>query len=90
MPARPTSERSITCDGRLNRCFRTGINVCPPARSFADFALVRQEKADSPDVARCWTQKEPARKLINFKNIPTLQMSAEASFGAPTAQRNSD
>jgi pimeloyl-ACP methyl ester carboxylesterase len=64
------------------------ITYDPPAKSFADFALVRQEKADSPDVARCWTQKEPARKLINFKNIPTLQMSAEASFGAPTAHCN--
>jgi pimeloyl-ACP methyl ester carboxylesterase len=49
---------------------------------------VRQDKADSPDVARCWVQQEPAKKLVNFKNIPTLQMSAEASFGAPTAHCN--
>jgi pimeloyl-ACP methyl ester carboxylesterase len=78
-------------DGDLNKPFGityAPITYDPPARSFADFALVRQEKADSPDVARCWTQKEPARKLINFKTIPTLQMSAEASFGAPTAHCN--
>ena len=37
---------------------------------------------------RCWLQKEPAKKLVNFKNIPVLQMSAEASFGAPTAHCN--
>jgi pimeloyl-ACP methyl ester carboxylesterase len=49
---------------------------------------VRQEKPDAPDLARCWRAKEPAPQLINFKNIPTLQMSAEASFGAPTAHCN--
>ena len=53
-----------------------------------DFKLIRQEKADSPDVARCWVQSEPYHTLVNFNNIPTLQMSAEASFGAPTAHCN--
>ena len=50
--------------------------------------LVRQEKPDAPDLARCWRQKEPPHILINLKNIQTLQMSAEASFGAPTAHCN--
>ncbi len=49
---------------------------------------MRQDKADAPDLARCWEQKEPLKKLVNFRNIPTLQMSAEASFGAPTAHCN--
>jgi pimeloyl-ACP methyl ester carboxylesterase len=49
---------------------------------------VRQDKPDSPDLARCWQQKEPAHKLSNLKAVPTLQMSAEASFGAPTAHCN--
>ena len=53
-----------------------------------DFTLVRQDKPDAPDLARCWEQKEPLHKLVNFKNIPTLQMSAEASFGAPMAHCN--
>ena len=53
-----------------------------------DFGLVRQDTPDAPDLPRCWRQQEPAHKLINFKNIPTLQMSAEASFGAPTAHCN--
>ena len=64
------------------------ITYDPPVKGVEDFGLVRQEKPDTPDVARCWQQKEPAHKLINFKNIPTLQMSAEASFGAPTAHCN--
>ena len=78
-------------DGELGKPFgvtRAPITYDPPVKGVEDFALARQEKADSPDVARCWVQKEPAHKLVNFKNIPTLQMSAEASFGAPTAHCN--
>jgi pimeloyl-ACP methyl ester carboxylesterase len=78
-------------DGELNKPYgltHAPLTYDPPVTGFQDFALVRQEKADSADVARCWTQQEPAHKLANFKNIPTLQMSAEASFGAPTAHCN--
>jgi hypothetical protein len=78
-------------DGELGKPFgvtRAPITYDPPVKGVEDFTLVRQEKADSPDVARCWEQKEPAKKLVNLKNIPTLQMSAEASFGAPTAHCN--
>lgn len=78
-------------DGELSKPFgvsRAPITYDPPVKGIEDFVLVRQEKADSPDVARCWEQKEPLKKLVNFKNIPTLQMSAEASFGAPTAHCN--
>jgi pimeloyl-ACP methyl ester carboxylesterase len=64
------------------------ITYDPPVKSVEDFGLVRQEMSDAPELARCWRQKEPAHKLINLKNIPTLQMSAEASFGAPTAHCN--
>jgi pimeloyl-ACP methyl ester carboxylesterase len=64
------------------------ITYDPPVSGVEDFGLVRQEKPDAPELARCWRQKEPAPKLINFRNIPTLQMSAEASFGAPTAHCN--
>jgi len=78
-------------DGGLSKAFGVTyapITYEPPVKGVEDFGLVQQEKADAPDVARCWRQKEPAHKLINLKNIPTLQMSAEASFGAPTAHCN--
>jgi pimeloyl-ACP methyl ester carboxylesterase len=64
------------------------ITYDPPVKGVEDFGLVRQENPDTPDLPRCWRQQEPPHKLINFKNIPTLQMSAEASFGAPTAHCN--
>ena len=78
-------------DGELSKPFgvsRAPITYDPPVKGIEDFDLVRQEKPDAPDLARCWLQREPAKKLVNFKNIPTLQMSGEASFGAPTAHCN--
>jgi pimeloyl-ACP methyl ester carboxylesterase len=78
-------------DGELGKPFgvtRAPITYDPPVKGVQDFNLVRQDKPDAPDLARCWEQSEPYHKLINFKNIPTLQMSAEASFGAPMAHCN--
>jgi len=78
-------------DGELGKPFgvtRAPITYDPPVKGVEDFTLVRQDKPDAPDLARCWEQKEPLHKLVNFKNIPTLQMSAEASFGAPMAHCN--
>jgi pimeloyl-ACP methyl ester carboxylesterase len=78
-------------DGELAKPFGitySPITYDPPVKGIEDFALVRQDKPDSPDLARCWQQKEPVHKLANLKTIPTLQMSAEASFGAPTAHCN--
>ena len=41
-----------------------------------------QEKADSPDLMKCWRQKEPARPLTNLRNIPVVIISSEASYHA--------
>ena len=78
-------------DGRLAKPFGVTyapITYDPPVKGVEDFELLRQEMPDAPDLARCWRPQEPAHKLVNFKTIPTLQMSAEASFGAPTAHCN--
>jgi pimeloyl-ACP methyl ester carboxylesterase len=78
-------------DGELTKPFGVTyapITYDPPVQGVDDFGLLRQEKPDAPDLPRCWRQKEPAHTLINFRTIPTLQMSAEASFGAPTAHCN--
>ena len=45
--------------------------------------FVRQEKADGPDLARCWRQKEPAKTLVAVGDRPVLYVAAEASFYAP-------
>src|SRR5207302_11324122 len=36
----------------------------PPVTADKPLSFVRQEKADAPDVTRCWRQQEPARKLV--------------------------
>ncbi len=63
---------------------RTPLTFSPPAGP-SGLDIVRQAKADGPGLARCWMQKEPARKLVNFRNIPILVLTAEASFQMPTA-----
>src|SRR5215471_8425919 len=59
------------------------LTYSPPAANASDLAIVRQEKADAPDVARCWLQKTPVRILPNLQKFPTLVITAEASYHAP-------
>lgn len=62
----------------------TPITYAPPVSDPAQ--LVRQEQAapDAPDIARCWTQSEPARQLPNLKGIPIAIVVAQASNLART------
>jgi pimeloyl-ACP methyl ester carboxylesterase len=55
----------------------------PPLSGDAKLAFVRQDKADGPDMTRCWLQEEPARKLKNLANIPVSVIMSEASYHAP-------
>jgi pimeloyl-ACP methyl ester carboxylesterase len=59
-----------------------------PAAGPNGLDVVQQEKPDGPGLVRCWMQKEPARKLVNFKNIPVLLMVGEGSFQAPVGHCN--
>ena len=54
----------------------------PPVADASQLAAVRQDKADGPDLVKCWMQKEPARQLPNLK-MPVLVLTAEASYHAP-------
>ena len=55
----------------------------PPVKDPAEIKFVKQEKADGPDLVRCWEQAAPARKLANLQNIPVLVVQSEASYHAP-------
>ncbi len=55
----------------------------PPISTASELAIVRQEKPDGPDLARCWEQKSPARQLPRLQKIPTLIVTSEASYHAP-------
>ncbi len=55
----------------------------PPLSGDAKLEFVRQDKADKPDLVRCWLQKEPARKLPSLARIPIVIVVSEASYHAP-------
>jgi len=59
------------------------ITYAPPAKDAAELAFERQEKADGPDLAKCWLQKAPARQLPNLQKLPIAIVTGEASFHAP-------
>src|SRR5258708_35669610 len=48
-----------------------------------ELAVVEQERADAPDLVKCWLQKAPAHQLPNLQKTPILIMNGEASFHAP-------
>ena len=58
------------------------VTYSPPAANASDLALERQEKADAPDLARCWLQRAPARTLPNLAKVPHLVVTSEASYHA--------
>jgi pimeloyl-ACP methyl ester carboxylesterase len=55
----------------------------PPVPPGGALDVVQQDKADAPDLVRCWMQKEPARKLPKIAGIPTVIIQSEASYHAP-------
>jgi pimeloyl-ACP methyl ester carboxylesterase len=55
----------------------------PSAAKATDLSIVRQEKADAPDLVKCWMQATPARLLPNLAKLPILILTAEASYHAP-------
>jgi pimeloyl-ACP methyl ester carboxylesterase len=54
----------------------------PPVTDAAPLAFIREGQPSTPDLARCWAQQEPARKLVNLQNIPILIVVSEASYHA--------
>jgi len=58
------------------------LTYAPPAASSSELTIVREERADAPNVVPCWLQKSPARQLPNLQKMPILIMTAEASYHA--------
>jgi pimeloyl-ACP methyl ester carboxylesterase len=58
------------------------ITYDPPLALNEKLEFVRQDQADKGDLARCWLQKEPARKLPNVAKVPMLIVASEASYHA--------
>jgi pimeloyl-ACP methyl ester carboxylesterase len=59
------------------------LSYSPSVATASELAFVEEEKADGPGLVKCWLQAAPARQLPNLQRIPTLVLSAEASYHAP-------
>ena len=54
----------------------------PPAKDASELAIEQQAEADRPELAACWQQKGPARKLARLQGIPVMIVTSEASYHA--------
>jgi pimeloyl-ACP methyl ester carboxylesterase len=72
-------------DPRLKRYGLSDIPMvyAPAVTPELPLAFVRQDKAEAPDLVKCWRQKEPARRLVDVGDRPILYLATEASFYAP-------
>ncbi|MGA2893590.1 MAG: alpha/beta hydrolase [Xanthobacteraceae bacterium] len=81
-PSGPPFENTIIGTGKGRAWGPTDIAITydPPVKDPSEMAVVRDDKADGPDMFVCWMQKAPARQLVNLKTIPAVVISAEASY----------
>ena len=56
------------------------LTYSPRAEKPTDLAIVREDKADAPDLVTCWMQKSPARTLPNLAKVAHLVVTGEASY----------
>src|ERR1700675_2753733 len=59
------------------------LSYAPALNDASELKLVQQDKADAPDLVRCYAQAEPARQLPNLQKMPVLVVTSEASYHAP-------
>jgi pimeloyl-ACP methyl ester carboxylesterase len=55
----------------------------PAVKDASELAMVQEDKAEGPDLVRCWKQKDPARQLPNLQKMPIMVLTSEASYHAP-------
>ncbi|GJD57746.1 hypothetical protein MTDSW087_05575 [Methylobacterium dankookense] len=63
---------------------RMPLTFDPPVNAPEDLAVAQAKAPTAEGRIRCWLQAEPARKLPNLARVPTVIVTAEASFRAPT------
>jgi pimeloyl-ACP methyl ester carboxylesterase len=83
-PPGPPIENVLFSTGKGRAWGLTNIPITydPPLADPNDLAVIKEDKADGPDLSICWMQKSPARQLVNLKGIPTMILVSEASYHA--------
>jgi pimeloyl-ACP methyl ester carboxylesterase len=79
-------------DGPVNKAWGIGniaLAYTPQVSDPSELAFVQQDKPAAPDLVSCILQKEPARQLVNLKDIPILILTSEAGFHATSDHCNS-
>ncbi|MCJ2011732.1 alpha/beta hydrolase [Methylobacterium sp. J-076] len=61
---------------------RMPLTFEPPVKMPEDLAVAQQAKPSAEGQIRCWMQADPARRLPNLARVPTVIVTAEASFHA--------
>jgi pimeloyl-ACP methyl ester carboxylesterase len=81
-PSGPPFENTIIGTGKARAWGPADITLTydPPVKDPSEIFVKRDEKPDGANMFVCWMQTEPARQLVNLKSIPTVVMSAEASY----------
>ena len=83
-PAGPPFENALPFEGpaRAWGVADLPLTYDPPAASPDELAIEQQAEPDHPDLARCWQQKPPARRLVKLTGIPAILVTGEASYHA--------
>lgn len=83
-PTGPPFQNSVTNEDLSRPWGLTDIPLTyePPAKAASDLAKVREQKPDAPDLAACWKQADPPRRLANLQGIPILVATTESSYHA--------
>jgi pimeloyl-ACP methyl ester carboxylesterase len=81
-PSGPPFENTIigTGKGRAWGPADIALTYDPPVKDPSEISVKREDKPDNPNMFTCWMQTTPARQLVNLKSIPTVVISAEASY----------
>ncbi|HEX3860258.1 MAG TPA: alpha/beta hydrolase [Stellaceae bacterium] len=83
-PGGPPFENAVLSHDKARAWGVTDIPIAydPPLTGPADLKIEQQAQADGPDLARCWLQQGPARRLVNLTGIPMAVITTEASYHA--------
>ena len=81
-PPGPPIENVLFAAGKGRAWGLTNIPITydPPLTDPSDLAVVKEDKADGPDLSICWMQKSPARQLVNLTGIPTILLVGGQGF----------
>jgi pimeloyl-ACP methyl ester carboxylesterase len=59
------------------------LTYAPAIKDPAELTIAQEDKADGPDLVRCWMQTGTPRQLPNLQKMPIMVMTSEASYHAP-------